>query len=345
MINMGSGSNNRYQVMAALAMIQNGSDAKDLSDYISERDKVQFLSLIDAYAKDRDGKTRAEKLLRQHAASERFSSLAEIHPAWILDKLKNESPRIIGIILRSLSSKHVRYILKNLSPMIRAQLPSLIESFSVSQPVMELIRQNFEKHFLPMRISHDRTQICFDKLYFLKSDDLRELVKDIGMTELAIALCGLSGKSTHAVLNRLDFKDAKRIQKRMKELSTISPWLFRQSRFTVLEVEASHIGPDKMFLRLGLAVLAEAIDEESVSLLPLIQQRLEPVDAYLFKRFYDECRARVTSDISGERQALIMNLVFSLAKDGKIDPLWAAADLPPPPQSYEDETATVQLLA
>jgi hypothetical protein len=347
-------SDNRQMVVAALAVLRDGDEAASIADYLADDDREACLSLIESYGAGRNRRERCESLVRQLVASERFSSLAEVHPAWIVEHLRDESPRVIGIIMRSLPSEHVRYLLKNLPPMVREQIPNMVESFAVAAPVLEVIRSRFERHFLPMRVSRAAKKLGFGQLYYLKGQELQILIRELGLTELGLALAGLTGKTLRAVFNRLDLKDAKRLQGRMRELAGASKELKRQARYTVLEVEGSHVGPDRMLMRIGLAALASAMGTGDSRLVSLIKQKLPPSDSWLLKRSIDE-RAGFHQGLSAERQALILALASGLAKDGRIDPFFSrfladeedttSRDVAAPDASDEEETATVQQLA
>lgn len=317
---MGNGANNRCRIVAALAVLRLGKDASSLADYTSVDDAAIIRNLIGVYSREDDCRARMRQLIRQIEVSESFSTLAEVHPAWILEKLLAEPPRVVGIILRSLPSKHVRYILKNLPPMLVAQIPNVIESFSVAGPVLDVIRSRFERHFLPMRVSRITDNFGFEKLYYLKGEDLGELIREVGLTELGIALSGMSGKTLHLVFNRLSLNDAKRLQRRMKELGRISPELFRQSRYNILDVGGEHIGPDRMLVRIGITAIAAAIGEGDDMLVKLLMQKMEPAEAHLLKRAVAEKRLHLNPAIIAQRQDLILKLVSTLSKEGRIDP-------------------------
>lgn len=314
-------SNNRLRIVAALAVLH-GDRANDLSEYLAAEDRIVFQPIIEAYATDKNAPSKMDQIIRQMVASEHFSSIAEIHPAWILEHLRDEPPRIVGLVLRSLPSKHVRYILEHMPPMLKAKLPNMVESFLVPGPILNTIRRRFENHFLPMRASRTVDRLGFEQLYYLKGEELEELIRDIGLTELAIALSGLAGKTLHAVFNRLNIKDAKRLQKRMRDMPKISPEFFRQARYTILETEGKRIGPERMLMRVGLGALAVAVGPEHDYLVRLLMQRLAPPDGYLFKRLIDERSMRPQPLVAVERQNLILETIVWLANEGRIGAEW-----------------------
>ena len=243
-----------------------------------------------------------ESLISQKVASEHFSSIAEVHPAWIMEHLRGEPPRVVGLILRSLPSSHVRYLLKHLPPMLRDCMPNMVESFSVRPEILEIIRRRFESRFLPMRITRAVTHPGFEYLYFLRIEELAELVRELGIHEMAMALAGMSSKALHMIFNRLDLKDAKRLQRRMKGVAGITPELHRQARFNLLEIEGCHEGSEKMLASVGLAALASAAGGEHTMLAKLVQQKLAPAEGYLLKRFLDERKSEPEKSEGEEAQ-------------------------------------------
>jgi len=348
-------SGNRQRMISALAVMNDGDDAADLAKFMSEGDGAAYSSLIEAYSGEPDRELSMRRVIKHLVSSEQFSSLSEVHPAWILEHLREETPRVIGIILRFLPSRHVRYLLKNLPPMLCEQVPNMVESFSVSPDILNVIRKRFEKHFLPMRISRFVENPGFDNLYYLKESELDEVFRDVGLTEMAIALSAMPSKALHVVYNRLDVRDAKRLQSRIRELSNVSPELFRQARSTLLEIESERVGPKQLLKIIGLSVFADAVDAGDRNLVRMIQQKLDPKDGYLLKRFVDARRVRPSPVPRDDRQGMILESVTLLAREGRIAEAWGHSppadevnpnDEAPVPGGFgDDETNTAHLLA
>lgn len=327
---MAKGSvNNRQRMVALLATIEEGDKAEGLLDFVSAEDRDACKAAIDsALAID---PTEREFTLRQQArsqlSSEGWSGLAEIHPAWILEELKSESPRIIGIILRYLPSKHVRYLLEHLPPATRLAIPNIVEAFSVPQPILDVIRQRFESRFKPLHLSRSFENFEFDHLYYLRGDELEVFFRDLGLQELAMALSGISGKSLSVLLNRLSLRDAKRLQSRMRSLEDVSDTLKRQARYTVLEVEGEHLGPEHLLMEIGLAAFSRAVSKENDDLFGKLEIKLDPRISYVLKRYIDERLEKNTNTLAVERQNVILSRVSALAQENLIDPSWSRFSL------------------
>jgi len=340
----------RRRMVTALAVRRDGEAARELLDYMSGRDRPPCEALMARFLADPEKELVLEQLIRQLIASEKFSSLAEVHPAWVLQHLRGEPPRVVGLILRSLPSNHVRYLLEHLPPMLRERIPNMVESFAVDPKVLEVIRKRFEKNFLPMRISRQVKRPGFEHLYFLKASELSELIKELGIFELATAMAGMSKKALHMIYNRLDLKDARRLKMRIDGMSGISTELYRQARFNLLEIEGRHEGSERMLKAVGLAALASAAGSEYGEMIRLLMQKIEPTDGYLLKRFIDERKKRASPQVARERRRLVEDLVAELAQDGRIGKEWTgfsehgAEGAPEGEGKIQEETATIKLM-
>jgi len=335
---MSAQPNIRRRIVAALAVRRDREAARELLDYMSERDRGSCEELISRFESEPDKDLVLEQLIRQLVASEKFSSLAEVHPAWVLEFLRGEPPRVVGLILRSLPSNHVRFLLEHLPPILRERIPNMVESFAVDPQILAVIRRRFEKNFLPMRISRQVRSPAFEHLYFLKGDELAELIRELGLLELAIAFAGMSKKALHMIYNRLDLKDARRLKNRIDELKvmSISTELYRQARFNLLEIEGRHEGSERMLKSVGLAALASAAGHEYDNMIRLLMQKLPPTDGYLLKRFIDERRKRTSEVVAGQRQDLVLAIISELAAGGRISRQWMSFS--PDEESPDDLT-------
>lgn len=316
---------NRQRMVAALAVLEDGEKASDLLAFVSKDEQGVLKSAIesDLAIDETEREYKLKTQISSLIASDKWSGLAEIHPAWLLEELKNESPRIIGIILRYLPSRHVRYILENLPPAVRFAIPNVVEAFSVPQPVLDVIKSRFEARFATLRLSRALEHFGFEHLYYLRGDELAVFFKDLGLQELAMALHGISGKTLTFLYNRLSLKDAKKLQSRIKSMDYVSNALKRQARYTVLEVEGEDLGPDNLLLEIGLASFARALSGEHHELARLIEIKLDPRISYVLKRYIDERSDKNTKPFIDERQAIILSRVAELAKENLIDDSWS----------------------
>ncbi len=352
---MDHGLNNRQRIVAAMSVLGDGEEAAALAHFMCEGDASAHATLVGRYSREKDRELAMKRMVKNLTSLDSFSSLAEIHPAWILEKLKEEPPRIIGIILRFLPSNHVRYILKNLSPIICKQVPNMVESFSVHPDVLDTIRRKFEGNFLPMRISRLIGNPGFENLYYLKESELEDLFVELGLTELAIALSEMSPNVLKIIYNRLDIKEAKKLKARIDALPPeVAPEFVRQAKATFMKLESERVGSKQFLKTIGLGAFADAMDEDSVDLMRLILQRLDPKDGYKLKRLVDERRIRQNFVSSEQRREMVLGAVRFLAQEGRVDKVWLGEiedggdDIekrPTESDPWEEETKTLHQLA
>jgi hypothetical protein len=314
---------NRERAVAAMALLDDEDGAGALLGFVSDGEAESIRSLIANYSRNSDVASEMTRLVRQLISSERFSTLAEVHPAWILEHLKGESPRIIGIILRLLPSKHVRYILKHIDPMVGSQIPNMVESFSVEPEILEIIRRRFERKFLPMRVSRSIIEPGFENLYFLKEYELEELFKEMGIAEMAVAFCGMPHSILHIIYNRLSVKEAKRLKAAIDEIDSVDPARHCEAKAIFMSIGGEGVGSENLLKTVGLAVLASAIGNDQLDMMKLLQQKLDPATAYLLKRFVDERRLRPGAVPIHAIRKRIVDTAIALAREGRIDEAWS----------------------
>ncbi|MBI4124362.1 MAG: hypothetical protein HY609_04245 [Deltaproteobacteria bacterium] len=304
------------QVVAALALLEEPKEAKLLQDYLSEaraQDYQAALGLLEG-----GDAAAALKALR---AQEDFSGIAEIHPAWLLEVLKSESPRIIGVVLRHLPSRHVRYLLEHLPRRLTMELPKLIEAFYVPGELLNVIRRRIERRFVPMRITHDVEQFGIQHLYYLKAEELEALCYDLGLGELALSLVGSSRKILQIILNRFKIGEAKEILARIKRYQGEPRWFLKDARYSVLELGQKEMGARRFLEELGLVVLAKTFVRFDRPVRALYQ-KMAPERAYTFKRYLDESLTRGRPEKTAKRTEWVLQYLERLSGEEKVDPLW-----------------------
>lgn len=248
-------------------------------------------------------------------ATEELSNLAEIHPAWIVKAIENESPKIIGIILRWLPSRHVRYILDRLPKKIKLSLPKLVESFAVPTQVLGLIKAGFERKFnIPQATTKDSIK-TFDDCVCLKTKDLEVIFRDLGMHELAMAFQNVDQAGIKVLLNRMSVSSARALQHRIKEVTDENVALLRDARYSILEVAMDQEDIEKLLIEIGIASFSKALKTDEI--FSGLQLKLDPEVSYIFKRYIDQhIHANKLANI---RQALIMERLSLLSRAGEIE--------------------------
>ena len=311
----------RIEIVACLAATNAGEGANRISKFgpVDEEDKLSELisDLIDMSEEERVD--YIVDRIKSLSAMEEFIGLAEIHPAWLVEVLSKESPRIIGIILRYLPSKQVRYIIENLPKRIKRRLPQLIDSFAVPAPILKVIKKRFERQFISVHASRDYDRFGFEEISTLKGEDLETFFKDLGIQELAMALKGLDRRSLHILFNRLSIDEARSLQQRMRSLSDVSPLVVKSAKYTVLEMGLGEANPGELLLDLGLNAFAKSMTKEDLKTFPLIKQKLEPRLGFTLKRYIDDNMSAHVQEAAIKRKEIVLERLETLSRAGSID--------------------------
>ncbi len=250
-----------------------------------------------------------------HAESDELSDLSDIHPAWIVKALENETPKIIGIILRWLPSGHVRYILEHLPKRVKMSLPKLVESFAVPTEILRLIKNGFERKFqIPKRNGAGGIK-SFQDIGFLKPESIATLFCDLGVHELAMAFQNVEMSGVRVLLNRMNVTSARLLQQRMKSVVDASASLLKDARYTILEVPLDQEDMDKLLVEVGIAAFSKAM--KNSELYNQVQLKLDPIMSYVLKRYVDQHVG--VNKLAEQRQALILERVSLLLRAGEIE--------------------------
>lgn len=311
----------RMEVVACLAAAHHSGDAAALSMFASVSEEADLVQATEEIAGIPAGERQdyIVNRLKSLVARDGFTGLSDIHPAWLVEVLSKESPRIIGIILRYLPSKQVRYIIEHLPKRIKHRLPQLIDAFAVPTPILEVIKERFERQFVSFRGSRDFDSFEFENITFLKSADLEALFRDLGIHELAMALKGVDRQSLNILFNRLSIDEARSLQQRIRSIVDMPASILNDAKYTVLEMSISETDSNNLLIDIGLDAFARTLAPQDMDMFPLIWQKLEPRLAYTLKRYIDQHAGSNTAGIIGRRKEIILGRVEALAKAGTID--------------------------
>ncbi len=225
--------------------------------------------------------------LKQLVHSQKVRPLGEIHPGWFLEAIKEESPKIIGLILHYLPGDKVTYILENLNEDLKKTLPKLNDSKKIPDDLLSMIRERFESQFLTYDLPKKSADVSLQDLYFIKTELLLAFFRDLGIEQLACAFKGLDKVALKAMLNRLIIKDTKELQSRIKNLDKVSKRDLNEAQILILDLPIERIDPQALFLEVGMAFFARAISQEQSDFAKSLQFKLPPKYGYLLKRYVE----------------------------------------------------------
>lgn len=263
---------------------------------------------------------------REHLAGLRVAEdvvlIGEVHPAWLTQVLEHESPLVVGLVLRYLPSRHVRYLMAHLPERLKRALPNLLETFAVAPVIFRLVRRMFEAHFVPMRPAQTIVHFHIPDLIHLSADELDTLLHDAGIHELALAFHTMERQALHLVFNRMQFRDAKALKERIQSFRNIHPGLERDAKQTIFEIGIDVGGSEAMLREIGVHGVAKAIGPNDMRMIETLRQKLPPRLGYLLSRLGDHYQARTHPAIRSLRQTLLLQRIAALSSAGELDARW-----------------------
>lgn len=300
-----------------------GADIAELKKFAIESEEVKIGEI--AQTESVEGTLDKEDIrnrIKAHMSLHVFANISEIHPAWLLDILSEESPRVVGVLLRYLPSSHVRYLIERLPKRIKNKLPTLIDAFAVPPEILGVIQGKLEARFAGFTVATGGvgSEFGFADIPFLKSSELKSLFVDIGIHELAMAFKGMDRNIISIVLNRLPVEDAHLLQQRIRSLTDVHPILTRDAKYSVLQMNTAGSTPtDLFFEEMGFISFAKALQKGEEEIFLSMKYKLEPRRSYLLRRYIDQYTSGSPASVASLRKELILERIGALSRSGAID--------------------------
>ncbi len=238
----------------------------------------------------------------------------EIHPGWILEKLRGESPRIFRLLAHFLSPSKVDSILGHLNREERDLVPAA--SRPIAAEVIAVVERLIHKQLGAAPTLKSGGIFSFRHLSCLKGDDLRALVRELGMEEVVRALSGAEAPVLKAFLSRFPHREAQEIRRRVKE-SEVSPEERLGAQRRILGLSFDQVAPERLFLEIGFSFLAHALEAKEFG--ESLCRKFPVPEGYRLRRFLQERKGAPAE--AGFRD-FIMARLAALARAGKIQRYW-----------------------
>ncbi len=281
----------RLQVLVYLACLGDIENAFDLYNFTLsayEKPLVEATQEILNYPK-KERKKMISRGLQDLLQAEKIHPMGEVDAGWFLEVLKEESPRIIGIILKYLPGEKSRFIQENLPAEIQSQLPSPDEKPApLPEDLLSIIKTRFESQFKTLSAFDRSDEMDLNHFYFIKTSRLIAFFRQLGMEQLSKAFKGLHKSAMKALLYRLSTQDAREFQARMKSLAQISSRELREAQMLLINLPIETLSPESLFTEIGMMFFAKSFTRKDKALAEALYYKLPPKLAYLLKRYMDE---------------------------------------------------------
>ena len=319
-------STTRQEMLAALCLMGEGGKGQDLFAFASPQDQERLNRIADDWLKEGRSKVDRKELLTHIQRLTRlkgFSVLEEIHPGWVLEKLKEESPRLFGLLCRFMTGEKVQYLIKHLPPHERKRLPKVSETYGVSPPIAEMVRGLIEKKLALDFPPRTGDTFAFPHIAWMKADDLRTLFWDLGLDEIRKAFYDVEPQIFRPFLSRFSSQEAKEIRGRIESGRPVPPEVKTEAQKHLVSLSLDQLPPEGLFREIGYSVFARSLLPEDLAWAEIVCQKLSPEEGYRLKRILQESVA-AKPEAAVKKEAVVGRISF-LALKGLIRRYWREA--------------------
>lgn len=232
--------------------------------------------------------TFALKELKKMGRSFQTSYLPEVHTDWLLERLKDESPYMISAILRYLPADRVNKILQGLPEDVLAGMPSLKESFAISDGLASALKKRFENQFRMERVYDPHQKFDFPMISFLKPHNLAELFQVLGYREVALGLRLLPDRTRDLVFGRLLPKDRTEVERCLLDMKQVSESRHKKAQVHIISKEIDPYKPALFIKEIGLLVFSKAVLQDNLKDVEVISHKLPMAEGEMLKTYVDQ---------------------------------------------------------
>lgn len=312
------------EMLAALCLIGDGEKGRELFAFANPEDREALERMH--LRLSREGEISRKALLDRIRKLRRltsFSPLLEMHPGWILEKLEGESPRLFGLLCRTLPGEKVRFLLNQFAVHPdRPALPKMAESYRVAPEICELVQTLIESKLSPAFRLSPEDSFSFFHIARMKSDDLRILFWDLGLEEVRKAFSHVEPQVLRAFLARFSPKEAAEIRGRIEHGAVVSDESKREAQKHLISLTLEPLSAGGLLREIGYSVLGRSLSVEEGPWGEVVCQKLLPEEGYRLKRVIKESACSVPPAVSQKKKEEILGRVFVIAEKGLIHRYW-----------------------
>jgi hypothetical protein len=326
------------KVIAALTVLEGVEDPDKLLTF-GPSDCEDSLTQYANVLKNRfsRGKTRdLAEMIRSWTEISPALPIYQIHPGWILELVRGESPRVIGLICRYLPGSHIRYLIENLPHEIRDKLPTLGESFALPMELMEVVKDFLARKFFCGPPPNPGETFSCRHIPWMSAKDLRHVIHELGYRDIRNAFAGVDPKAVQTFLTRFPFDEAKEIRRRLESGSPVAETYRKQAQEHIVSMNLDVIRAEDLPFEIGLSALAEAVHPQDRAWIEGVVVRLSPNEGYRLRRFVREALGRGAAVTSERRQPELLGLIRDLADQDLIAKYWK-------PRKEEEITDSIEI--
>lgn len=279
----------RQRAFLLVSLLADRSRAQELIPFLAPPDQIPIRGALEEI-KTKTKETKKQMILdelKYLATESSRTSLSEVHPDWIFEAMKGESPRMISTILRYLPGDQVEGILTRLPESILKGMPPLLETFSLAPELLQILKERFEENFFAHQASVTLGLSSFEMIPFLPVATLTQLLRQVGFKELAMAFATLNEQTINIIFRRLPERDATYLRRQMVMRESVSEEREKQAQGHLLSLDLEGGSAESLILESGFFIYSKAILPIHLEGLRAIQQKFSMPLGQLFKRYVD----------------------------------------------------------
>ena len=245
-------------------------------------------------------------------------ALDEMDGSWILHYLKNEKPAIIALILKHLPADKVYQILNFMSPELRSQLPDTESIEKVPEEIVQVVRERFEEKLEQISLLKEYIPSHYYEIHRLSSQELIDLIKDIGLDLLALSFQGVNERSLVELVQKLEREDAEKLFDKFNIFRRANRGDIKGAQLEILNLSLDFTNGQDLIVEAGVQRLARSLVNENDKLVMMIQHKLPLKSGYQLRRYVDDQRRnKVPKHIVESLQHMILGRIHEMKENGK----------------------------
>jgi len=278
----------RQQAFLLISALREGEQAPVLLDYVDEGRSEAARAVLDAMLKQ-NKKARQDDWARALAAlgpEGKVNLWSQADAGWIVDSLRGESPLVWAQVFRELPRAKVGRVLAELPKEMRKLVKAMSSHVPVDR-VWTLLKRRLESRFPSVPRELWERPGDFEAFHRLSADQFLQLMRELGLSEMAVAFAKVDRTATRAILHRLGVEDAKELRRRIKQGGNYSLEMMREAQMNILSLEVEKLKTEELTLEIGFSVFSRAFGPEHRVLTPIFVYKLSPKHGYVLKRYLD----------------------------------------------------------
>ena len=232
-------------------------------------------------------KTQYNKGIKQLRGKGLISLFYHADSAWISEAFRAESAPVLAILMEGLPKARVGGILKDLPKETRRDLKK-VQLGKIPKKIQTLIRNRGESHFPRNSLDSLEKDAVLKKFYDLGLADLNKVLRELGLSEMALAFSKINRSAVRAILNRLRSSDAKELRRRMKKAEDFNLPDQREAQLHILSLDFEKLSPEEIISEIGFGVFSRAFGKGDREAALFFIHKFPPHQGYILKRYFDE---------------------------------------------------------